>query len=768
MVNKQKDIIWILLDGMRIDYLKIGNQQKSKKHYIETLLLQGRLYTDIISAAKFTTDACYALGTGLYSSVNGVIGNSQDHSKERHYVVYAGDYLKSLGYHTFFYGDELWRGFPSSGIDIFEFSDYMGITSLPGLSFDIPRRRQLLKSFRNADSPKFLYLHLMTLHGISPLMSFLGRKRGQNVWTSEGYRIGIQWLARDLRIVLKQLELTGEELLVISSDHGIILDEDYISVEFQEGLAMRQESFRTFCSFISSDITPRVINERFSSIDILPTIFELANLPAIPVQGNSLISTAGTAAPISEGVGYFGFPFDRACVKARSIYEGEWKLVIKSGGVKELYRIKDGLEKEVVVSDYPYVVKHLASKLYSNLSTSANEVRNKKITEFKSQGKKVLSLNREDLPARIVLFMLDNDMDYFYSFVCDLKAQIEHYFDLHIFNRGECLPKNLSDLDPRINVHNEELRVETINKILGTYVNKPEFVGFVKSSIGYYDDYLYRLRRLLETNPQADIACANLKNGSISNGQNENCENPRKDKITDSVFLARIQLFERLIEQGKGIEELLLLPKHDRNYLKVESEYPLGTCRKKKIAVCPLDESTIELLKAEGIKYTEPERLDETKEVDVFACTNIENVQTAQELAELHQAIAVYIDYDISSTISKVIPSKSLVVVKRLGLSWNIMDSEIKIALMSGGLLWEALEECVIKEYLCEKDIKIKNLIKIIKILMTVVFCLPILRSYSVRKLLLLIRIGKIKLFSEKTKCKRKIPYNKYPIVNHK
>jgi len=720
MVDKQKDIVWILLDSLRIDYLNLDNLVDSNKHYIEKLLYEGMLFTNVTAAVKFSLGAGYALGTGLYGSVTGMIGHDYDHSREKYDVLFVGDYLKKLGYHTFHYTDFHLRHFPSSGIDVYEFYNYpMGIGSLPGLSFDIPLRRQVIKSFKNAESPKFLCLQLMTLHNVPAVLA-----KGKDPWLSEIYIRAIQYLARDLRIVLKELELTGDELLVLLSDHGVILDKNLAKTELQEGTSMKPESIRTFCSFISSDITPSVIGNQCSSIDILPTIFDLAGLSAIPVQGKLLVDTAGTETPICEGVAMFEFPFDQISSKAYSICKGDWKLVVKSGWGKKLYRVKDRTEKEVTVSEYPDVVQHLESKAREELSTSANEVRIKKMIDLKSQGKEVLSLTRNGLPVRIVLFLLDNRRD---SIIRNLKSQMEHYFDLHIFDKGKNPSKKLKEIDTRINVHNEELRNETVDRILRIYTKKPEFVGFVKSSIEYYDDYLYRLRKLLETNPQADIAFAELKNGS------------------ESVFLVRAQLVIRLIKQGMKIEELLLLSERDGDYLKVEYKCPLGTHRKKKLAICPLDKSTIELLRAEGIEYIEPESVQE-KQIDIIACSSIKNVQTAQDMASSHQAIAAYIDYDTSTEVLNVLPSITLKVIKRKD-AWYVMDGKTKIT--EKRWLWQAFEECVTDKKYLPKNIKGLLKVKIIH-LGAKISCLPIFNSYIVRKLFFSICIGKFELIKER------------------
>jgi len=742
MKDQQKDIIWILIDTLMIDFLNLNSK---KNNYVEKQLLRGKTYTNVITAEKYTLGSFYALGTGLYGAVNGMNGIDYNFSREKPDVLFIGDYLKKLGYNTFHCMDRRYRHFPSSGIDIYELLPYNGITSTYGRTYDTPKRRDFIKNFNKIKSPKFLFLHMFVQHD---MLYAIGRKG--RVDTSTGYKRTLKYLSKDLSIILKLLKLTGEELLVINTDHGAVLDIDFMKEEVSKGTSMREGNLKTFCTFISPDIKPAIITKRCSTIDILPTIFDLAGLPALPVQGKSLMNTEGTKSPICEGVEVHKYPFNKSCSSAYAIYKDDWKVVIKKDQEKKLYEVNEKIEKEVKKPKGKNVdvIKCLTKKISEDLSLSACEIRAKRITELKSEGVDVLMLKREDLPIRIILFVTEIDIENLDCFIDDMKSQIEHYFDLHLFNVDEKISKKLKEVDTRIKLHEDKLGNGTVLKILNTYHKKPEFVGFVKPSNEYYEDFLYVLRRLLETNPQSDIAYAEL------------------EKNSEYVFLARTQLIKKLIDQGIKIKDLSSLQKYAKKHQRVEYKYPLGTIQKKKFTIFPLDNSTIDLLRPEGVDYVQLNRLDGEK-IDIIACSNTEKIQNAKKLADLHQAVPVYIDYNCDSAIPSIIPSKSLMVIKRNDYRyWRTMKNETKI-ISQRNYLWESLEDCINETKVLEKKFKIldsKRILYFTNLLLTKLTYLPIFNSYPIRKLLYSIDIKGFESAGCKNTSvlKRKVSYNKH------
>jgi len=730
MKGQQKDIIWILIDSLMPDFFNLDN-----KSYIEKLIFQGKVYTNVIVAEKFTLGSLYTIGTGLYGSVNGMNGIDYNFGKEKPDVLFVGDYLKKLGYNTLNYADRRYRHFPSSGIDIYELTRYNPISNTLGRTYDTPKRREMIEYFNKTKSPKFLFLHMWVQHDL--LYTWRTKNR---IDTTASYKHTLKYLSKDLSIIFKYLKLSGDELLVICSDHGIVLDRDFMKDEMQEGTSMRLENLKTFCTFISSDIEPDIINERCSNIDILPTIFDFAGLPAIPVQGRSLMDTKGTEYPICEGVEVHKYPFDTSCTGVYAIYNRDnYKVVIKKDQEKKLFK------EEKPVQEDKDIINFLTKKIVEDLSISADDIKKKRIAELQSKGKDVLMLKRDDLPVKILLFVTEQATEHLDCFIGDMKSQIEHYFDLHFFNVTPEISIRLKDVDKRIKIHEGKFESEMFKKILDTYKKMPEFVGFVKTSNEYYEDYLYELRRILETNSKCDIAYA------------------ESEKNPECVFLTRMQLIKKLIDSGIKIKELSSLQKFDKVHQKIKHDYPLGIIQKKKFTIFPVDDTTKELLEPAGIDYIKPNQLKENK-IDIIACSHIEKIKKVQELANLHHAVSVYIDSDSDSDIAKIAPSTLLTVIKRKDYRfWYIMESKTKTLSRNYNHLWQCLEDCIrggdIQRKRKPKTLERKQIVHLAnQALVKSTTYLPILNSYPVRKFLYPIRI----LGCANTGIlKRNAPYNK-------
>jgi len=745
MDKSQKDIVWILIDTLMIDFLNLHNK---RKNYIEKLLLKGKCFTNVITAEKFTLGSLYALGSGLYGTVNGMNGIDYNFSKEKYDVLFIGDYLKKIGYKTFHYSDRRFRHFPSSGIDTFELGPYNVIQKTFGRTYDTPGRRNIIKQFNKTKSPKFIFLHMFVQHDLLYLIGRRGR-----VDTSIGYKITLNYLIKELSTIINLLNLSGDELLVISTDHGAVLDKDFMKEEVSNGTSMREGNLKTFCSFISSDITPEIITSRCSTIDILPTIFDLGNLPTLPVQGRSLISSEGTTEPICEAVEVYKFPFNRSCSSAYSIYKNNNKMVIKKNQDIKLYKIdgKNEIEIESFTEEQNLLINELKSKIVNDLSQSPNDIKIEKIKELKPKRKSLLLLNRDEITRRIVLFVTDYNFDCTHRFIDDMKSQIEHYFDIHFFDLNDIELKNKYKDDHRFKFHESMFEKLIVNKILESYEDKPLFIGLVKTVNEYYEDFLYELCKKFENNPNADISYAPISG----------CE--------DNAFLIKYNKFKIIIDKNVHLNNINVYLKQVNNDERIYYKHPLGKRQKNKITLVPMDKNTIELLKTEGIDFIEKENIGE-KITTIIACTDKKNIPSMYQLSNKYNNIPVFIDID-SDQKTLLKNNNELKIIKRKDYRyWVVLDINGKQISDKIWWLWQAFE--YIKEIdssAIQKTSKIQDLAQrkpvqfMINLIITKISYFPVINSYPIRKLLYSISIGDFESLGAKNSIilNRKSPYKK-------
>jgi glycosyltransferase involved in cell wall biosynthesis/arylsulfatase A-like enzyme len=281
--NRKRNIVWVCLDGLRPDQLRCcGNQERSEL-YVDRLLAKGGLFTRMFTAGGNTKTSSHAALTSMYGASHGV--NGHDDACLRNldpFVLTLADFLKRHGYATFRYSDMPSRFQPTSGFDLFGDSGYATLRDTPGHSYDVPRRRSFIEQFNAEQRPKFAYLHLDLLHE-------LGGEQGGLVWTTKMYGRIIRELSADTELVMKTLDIGPDDLLVVSTDHGIDLDVNRLERHQREGVRLDDGHMQVFCSFAAREWTPRSIGQVVRTIDIAPTILDAVGCGAMGAQGISLL-----------------------------------------------------------------------------------------------------------------------------------------------------------------------------------------------------------------------------------------------------------------------------------------------------------------------------------------------------------------------------------------------------------------------------------------------------------------------------------------------
>jgi arylsulfatase A-like enzyme/glycosyltransferase involved in cell wall biosynthesis len=380
-----KNIIWIVIDTLRSDMLASCLSDKARYNEIDDILEQGALFTDVMTCGGSTRTSAPAYFSSLRPALTGMTGHSiqvlRDFNDD---VLTITEHFKHHGYQTFRWSDtDLDSCQPKRGFDIFE-AGYPTIENAPNKSYDNEKRADFIKQVRRSKKPFFAYFHLYFIH------DFGGLKRSK--WSTEEYLEIISGQAKDFKSLWNQLAPGENDIAVITSDHGCILDRDYRDYDAQMAWGFADSKTRVFASFVGENITPAKNHELIRSIDIAPTLLDLALGKDMKAQGVSLKKTLeGGPVPPLIGIAERNTDYNRqssitnhACVRKQN-----WSLYLNNGSPTALYDNTEGefetnylgtdLKVENELHDFykKTVVEgpQTATELYSQNGLSIEEIR---------------------------------------------------------------------------------------------------------------------------------------------------------------------------------------------------------------------------------------------------------------------------------------------------------------------------------------------------------------------------------------------------------
>ncbi len=158
---------------------------------------------------------------------------------------------------------------------------------------------------------------------------------------------------------VSELGLTGEVAIVLSGDHG---EEMWERDTFGHGASLHQESLRTPLIISAPGVGALQPPRRASSIDLMPTLLDLAGLePGPEVEGRSLLRSPAelelrpTLAAASDG--------------SRSLQWAQYKLVHLPAGRLQLFDLKsDPAEQRDISQTHPMAARALRNLLATGLA----------------------------------------------------------------------------------------------------------------------------------------------------------------------------------------------------------------------------------------------------------------------------------------------------------------------------------------------------------------------------------------------------------------
>ena len=277
-----RNVYWFLIDGLSPEFLDYC-EGKEPQNFIEEILAKGTTFTNMCCTAGGTHCSMHSIFTSLLPSINGCTGWYRDAMRGFEKGIYTlTDFFKEKGYSTFRYCDaEYERTVPMSGFDVWESSGYDITNCLNETNMmKCPRRDQFIAEVNDCENQKFVYHHIELLHELNGIM---GR-----VWKKEGVKMNVKTVAEEFYNLYKEYLITKDDVIIISSDHGVITDIDFLEDGIVNGERQYEQSVRSLFSIVGEDIPKQIVEARLSTLDEAPTIAAMVLSINMPGQGKSL------------------------------------------------------------------------------------------------------------------------------------------------------------------------------------------------------------------------------------------------------------------------------------------------------------------------------------------------------------------------------------------------------------------------------------------------------------------------------------------------
>jgi choline-sulfatase len=378
------NVVLITIDTLRADALSAYRAGLGTSPHIDRLAAEGVLFEHCSTSSPSTLPSHATIFTGVHPYAHGARSNMGYVLAPENRTL--AEVFRSAGYET---GAEISNVVLARHVGLDQgFTGYRDVDShdveLKTVAArddsGAPRRQELRERpaldvtrkgvdflKRNRMRPFFLWLHYFDPHRPYAAPSdFAKRFPGSRYHAEVAYT---DFAVGELVSALEKIGLEGRTLVVVTSDHG-------------EGLGDHREKTHAFLVYESTVSVPlilwgapdlprgRRVSARIRTLDIAPTVLDLAGLPPLPEsQGVSLVPLiAGEALPeplVGYGESIEAYTSFRAPI-LRFIRIGPWKYIHKPRA--ELYDVdRDPQESSNLAADQPERVLALRESLASLL-----------------------------------------------------------------------------------------------------------------------------------------------------------------------------------------------------------------------------------------------------------------------------------------------------------------------------------------------------------------------------------------------------------------
>lgn len=364
------NVLVYVSDALRVDHLGCYGARFTNTRTIDDFAAGGVRFDQAISAAPWTAPSTTSLVTGLYAHHHG-------------YLHWDAELDPTV--------ETVFRAFSAHGYDVgsFVFDRNYLFKDLPeanvlGTSDTLDGAIEWLRA--RGERPFFLYFHSWATHMPYDILhaerqDWLSAKQEvidgiQSDSASaleamrESYRQAVErqseGLFASLLGELDALGLRDDTVLAFTSDHGESWGErfadkgDVQGVYHMHGATLYDEIVQLpLILSAPGRLEPAVVESQVRSVDLAPTLLDLAGLPAPEVDGVSLVPLAegreeGDRAAVVAGT-------DRGALTKLAVRMPPWKLILDvESGEEEAYRLDlDPRERESRPEDVPPELRSL-------------------------------------------------------------------------------------------------------------------------------------------------------------------------------------------------------------------------------------------------------------------------------------------------------------------------------------------------------------------------------------------------------------------------
>jgi arylsulfatase A-like enzyme len=377
------NVILYVSDALRADHVGCYGARFVNTRTLDELAASGARFEQVVASAPWTAPAMTSLVTGLYPHRHGVL-----------------DWSRALpdGVETLFHA------FARSGYAVasYVFDDEFLYASLPeanvrGRSGNLDEVVQWLRE--HAGAPFFLLVHSWATH-----MPYDAEAHGDRDWASakrlfieriqanradaleearEAYRQAVERqsevLVASLLHELERLGIDEQTTVAFTADHGETWGERFADktevrgVYHLHGAALYDEALLVPLILRAPQaIEPSlVVPTQVRSVDLAPTVLELAGIPAFPCDGESLGPLL--RGPEAADRTALSVTSDRGAVSLIAVRRPPWKVIRQvAPPLEEAYRIDlDPRERENALADAPAELRALLERELETMEPTA-------------------------------------------------------------------------------------------------------------------------------------------------------------------------------------------------------------------------------------------------------------------------------------------------------------------------------------------------------------------------------------------------------------